>query len=130
VVNNARVLMPPWIRVKNLASRVLALVIRRLPEDWKARYGYFPYLLETFVHIERHAGTCYKASNWVYVGETKGRGKMDRYGKAELPRKAMFVYPLVANARELLRQNSTPLAVAPDPHRRTERPPLGIDPSP
>jgi hypothetical protein len=108
VVNNTRYLLLPWARVKNLASRILALAARRLPDDWHARYGYHPILLETFVHTERHAGTCYRAANWIMVGETKGRGRMDRHGKAALPRKAMFVHPLVRDARQLLTLSAPP----------------------
>lgn len=102
LVNNTRYLLFPWIQVKNLASRILGLAARRLPKDWEDRYGYRPVLLETFVHADRHAGTCYRAANWIMVGETKGRGRMDRYGTAKLPRKVMFVHPLASDAREIL----------------------------
>jgi hypothetical protein len=104
VVNNTRFLVLPWVQVKNLASRLLALAAKRLPEDWQRLYGYRPTLLETFVHSDRHKGVCYKAANWIFVGETKGRGKMDRYALAKLPRKAMFVYPLTPNACAILTQ--------------------------
>jgi hypothetical protein len=103
IVNNTRFLVFPWIQVKNLASRLLALAARRLPADWEQQYGYRPLLLETFVHSERHAGTCYKAANWICVGETKGRGRMDRHGEAKLPKKTLWVYPLVASAQDRLR---------------------------
>jgi hypothetical protein len=99
IINNSRFLILPWIRAKNLASRTLALAARRLPDDWHHIYGYRPLLLETFVHTERHAGTCYRAANWIYVGETAGRGRMDRHKKRELPRKAMFLYPLNPDSR-------------------------------
>jgi hypothetical protein len=102
VVNNTRFLIFPWIEVKNLASRLLSLAARRLPEDWQRLYGYKPCLLETFVNINRHPGTCYKAANWALVGETKGRGRMDRLAEANLPKKAMYVYPLVRDARNVL----------------------------
>jgi len=102
VVNNTRYLILPWISVKCLASRILSLAAKRLPEDWLRRYGYEPCLIETFVQTDRHAGTCYKAANWIMVGETKGRGRMDRYSEAKLPKKMMYVYPLRPNAREIL----------------------------
>jgi hypothetical protein len=102
VVNNARFLLFPWVRSKNLASWVLSRCARRLPLDWQVRYGYRPVLLETFVERGRFQGTCYKASNWRYVGDTQGRGKLDRYWKAELPIKQVFVYPLVERFREVL----------------------------
>lgn len=110
VVNNTRFLVLPWVHVKNLASRLLALAARRLPGDWQRRYGYRPCLLETFVRADRHKGVCYKAANWIVVGETKGRGKMDRHCEAKLPRKTMFVYPLASDARELLRRTQPVLS--------------------
>lgn len=73
VVRNDRFLILPTVRVKNLASRVLALALRRLTEDWQARYHVRPALVETFVDPKRFDGTCYKASNWVCVGKTSGR---------------------------------------------------------
>lgn len=103
IINNTRFLMLPWVQVKNLASRILSLAARRLPEDWERLYGYRPYLLETFVHTDRHKGTCYRAANWIFVGETKGRGKMDRDRTADLPTKAMFLLPLVADVSPRLR---------------------------
>ena len=77
VVNNARFLILPWVQVKNLASWVLARSCRRLPEDWHSRYGYRPLLLETFVQSDRFVGTSYRAANWIHVGQTQGRGKLD-----------------------------------------------------
>ncbi len=102
VVNNARFLLLPWVQSKNLASWVLSRCARRLPLDWQARYGYRPVLLETFVERERFRGTCYKASNWRYVGDTQGRGKLDRHHDARLPIKQIYVYPLVEDFRETL----------------------------
>lgn len=110
VVNNTRYLIFPWIEVKNLASRILSLAAKRLPEDWLRLYGYTPCLLETFVNTDRHRGTCYKAANWTLVGETKGRGRMDRYAEAKLPKKALFVYPLVQDARRILAASMPPSA--------------------
>jgi len=102
LVNNARFLILPWVRSKNLASKVLAMATRRLADDWQQHYNYRPVMAETFVQIPRFNGTCYKAANWIYLGETTGRGKMDRLHKAQLPIKAIWVYPLVSNYRELL----------------------------
>jgi len=68
VVNNTRFLILPWVKSPNLASRVLSLAARRLPQDWQRRYGYRPLLLETFVQSERYRGTCYQAANWIRVG--------------------------------------------------------------
>jgi hypothetical protein len=75
VINNARFLVLPWIECKGLASKILSLAARQLPNDWHSRYGFSPVLLETFVEYERHKGTCYKAANWIKVGRTAGRGK-------------------------------------------------------
>ena len=102
VVNNSRFLVLPWVRSHNLASRILALVCARLADDWLHRYGYRPVLAETFVEKERFAGTCYKAANWLCVGETKGRGKMDRYNACEQPVKTIWLYPLDRRCTELL----------------------------
>lgn len=102
VANNARFLILPWVRCRNLASRLLSLATRRLGDDWQERYGYRPVLVETFVEIPRFRGTCYKAANWTYLGETQGRGKLDIEHKAELPRKAIWVYPLVRDFRRQL----------------------------
>ena len=77
VVNNARFLILPWIRIHNLASHLLAQLQRRLPHDWERRYALRPVLLETFCERARFLGTCYQSANWLCVGETQGRGKLD-----------------------------------------------------
>ncbi|WP_338115615.1 DUF4338 domain-containing protein [Thiococcus pfennigii] len=102
VLNNARFLILPWVQVKNLASRVLALAAARVVVDFPARYGEPLALLETFVEAPRYRGTCYRAANWRYLGETRGRGKLDRHRRAALPRKAVFVLPLREDFRRLL----------------------------
>ena len=94
IVNNARFLILPWIQVKNLASMLLAKVAKKLPNHWQEIYGYRPVLLETFVDKTRFQGTCYKAANWVYLGQTKGRGKLGPAGKRSVPIKDIWVYPL------------------------------------
>jgi hypothetical protein len=102
VVNNARFLLLPWVTSRNLASRVLAGAAKQLPQDWQARYGYAPALLETFVDTTRYKGTCYKAANWRWVGQTQGRGKLDVRHRNPLPVKDVFVYPLRADYRKIL----------------------------
>lgn len=102
IVNNSRFLILPWVQSKNLASHILSLCAKQLPLDWQETYGYTPLLLETFVEKERFAGTCYKAANWIYVGTTKGRGKLDRNHKATLPVKDIYVYPLNKKFREMM----------------------------
>jgi hypothetical protein len=108
IVNNSRFLMLPWVRVKGLASQILALSARQVPRDWETRFGYRPLLLETLVDAARFRGTCYRAANWVPVGQTTGRGRMDREHKAQGQAiKDIYVYPLQRDARQLLRSDPT-----------------------
>lgn len=102
IVNNARFLILPWVTCKNLASKILSLTSHRLSRDWQDHYGYQPVLLETFVERDRFAGTCYKAANWVRVGQTKGRGKLGPAGKISVPIKDLWLYPLKRNFRYIL----------------------------
>ncbi len=103
IVNNARFLILPWITSRNLASRILGGISRILPELWEKRYGYTPVLLETFVEKERFKGTCYRAANWIYVGDTQGRGKLDRHHKNAVPVKEVLLLPLRKDFRRHLR---------------------------
>jgi len=103
IVNNARFLILPWVKSKNLASKILALTARRLPDDWEKRYSVRPVLLESFVEKNRFFGTCYKAANWINVGQTKGRGKLGPAGKISVPIKDVWVYPLGKKFRVLLK---------------------------
>jgi hypothetical protein len=103
VINNGRFLILPWVQVKGLASKILALSAKQMPRDWEIRYGRRPLLLETLVGAARFRGTCYRAANWIHVGQTTGRGRMDRahtaHGQAL---KDIFIYPLVRDARQRL----------------------------
>ena len=103
VIDNARFLILPWIHSPNLASHLLACLARRLPQDWDRRYGYAPVLLETFVEKARFRGTCYRAANWIHVGQTQGRGKLDRYKRFAVPVKDVFLLPLRRDFRQRLR---------------------------
>ena len=94
VVNNARFLILPWVCSNNLASKILGLAARQLPGDWQHRYGYRPLLLETFVEKDRFTGACYRAANWLRVGQTQGRGKLGPSGKQSVPIKDVWLYPL------------------------------------
>lgn len=94
VIGNARFLILPHVRVPHLASTILGRITRRLPADWQAAYGYTPVLAETFIDAERFAGTCYRAANWIHVGTTQGRGKLDRHHQRALPVKDVYLYPL------------------------------------
>ncbi len=102
IVNNARFLILPWIRVRCLASKLLSLFSRELPAAWGERYGYRPVLLETFVEVERFSGTSYRAANWSCVGRTQGRGKLGDHRIGQVPIKTVWVYPLVKDFRERL----------------------------
>ena len=93
----------PWVQSQNLASKLLALAARLLPQDWHDRYAYRPVLLETFVDTQRFTGACYKAANWIHVGQTQGRGKLDRDHKADLPTKSIWLSPLSKFFRRALR---------------------------
>lgn len=108
VVNNARFLVLPWVQSKNLASKVLAMAIQRLPGDWQARYNYRPVLLETFVQHDRYQGISYKAANWIKVGQTKGRGKLDTENKAKVPIKDIWLFPLHKKYKTILCRDSSP----------------------
>jgi len=103
IVNQSRFLILPWIRSPNLASRALGMAARRIQRDWLEEFCYAPVLLETFVDSSLHKGTCYRAANWTYLGETLGRGRDDRYRENELTRKAIYVYPLQRDFRAVLK---------------------------
>jgi len=100
VINQSRFLILPWVEVHNLASHVLALSSRQVAGDWERVYNVRPLLLESLVDQQRYQGTCYRAANWIYVGRTTGRGRMDRrhehHGRTP---KQIFLYPLARRAR-------------------------------
>jgi len=103
IINNSRFLIFPWVEVKNLASRALALAVKTVVDDWQSCYGYRPVLLETLVDRKRFKGTCYKAANWIHVGKTTGRGRMDRdHTRLGAAVKEIYVYPLSSRFRQEL----------------------------
>ena len=103
IVNNGRFLVLPWVRIKGLASKILALSARQIPRDWEIRFGHRPLLLETLVDTARFRGTCYRAANWIHVGQTTGRGRMDREHKSHGQSiKDIYLYPLFRDARQYL----------------------------
>jgi|TARA_B100001964_G_C14225294_1_gene597319 hypothetical protein len=103
VTNNSRFLILPDWHLPNLASRVLSLCQKRLPNDWQTAFGHPLVLLETFVDKQRFHGTIYKAANWIYVGDTMGfrRVRKGYSAQTETP-KMVFVKPLEPNAQALL----------------------------
>ena len=102
IVNQQRFLILPWVRVRHLASHLLALAQRRVSVDWQARYGHPVWLLETFVEADRFAGTTYQAAGWLRVGQTTGRTRQDRDRTLEVPLKSIWVKPLHPRFREHL----------------------------
>jgi Druantia protein DruA len=102
VVSNSRFLILPWVEVSGLASKILSMAAQQLSEDWLSVYQVSPLLLESLVDPQRFSGTCYRAANWIHVGTTQGRGRMDRKQDVQRHVKEIFVYPLHAHARELL----------------------------
>ena len=122
VVCNSRFLILPWVRVKNLASTVLARFARQLRADWLDQYGVEPFLLETLVDGERFEGTCYRAAGWTALGDTTGRGRMDREHRKEgLSPKKVFVMPLVKRASARLRE-ATENGIVSGPTNRDKSP--------
>lgn len=110
IVNNSRFLLLPWIEVRHLASATLARAARAVVRDWPVVYGIRPWLLETLVDPSRYAGTSYRAANWLELGRTTGRGRMDRgHQRTGHAPKTVWLYPLDRHARQRL---CTPPAAA------------------
>ena len=102
VANNTRFLILPWVSIKCLASKLLALNLRRISDDWLKIYNHPLYLLETFVEKDRFAGTCYKAANWICVGQTKGTAKRGHDHLFHGNIKDVYLYPLRKDFRKKL----------------------------
>jgi hypothetical protein len=102
IANNTRYLILPWVTVKCLASKILALNIKRISDDWHNVYHFPLYLLETFVEQDRFKGTCYQAANWIWVGETKGTSKKGHKHLKHDKIKDVYVYPLHKHFKKLL----------------------------
>ncbi len=119
VVANSRFLIPPWVKVPHLASKVLALCARQLPEDWLRMYGYAPVLLETYVDRDRFAGTCYRAASWQPIGQTSGRGRTAAGSARPQSIKDIYALPLTAHWRASLCRDPHP---RPRPSRLPQAP--------
>ena len=102
VTNNTRFVLLPWVRVPGLASHVLGHVLRRLRRDWWGKYARPLELVETFVDTSRFPGACYRAANWIKVGQTTGRTRQDRDRQMQVPPKAVWIYPLNSQFRSRL----------------------------
>lgn len=94
IVNMNRFLIRSGVSCKNLASRLLGMVVKALPNDFEARYGYRPLLLESFVDTEHYNGTCYKAANWQFIGRSKGLSVQEFPKEKNESIKDIYVYPL------------------------------------
>jgi SRSO17 transposase len=94
VVNNNRFLILPWVKIRNLASHLLSRTLKMVRTDWYSMYGIEPYIVETFVDQEKYKGTCYKAANWYYLGETKGFAKEGQTFVYHGHRKGVYIYLL------------------------------------
>jgi hypothetical protein len=94
VINLSRFLIRPSVRCHNLASQVLGMSLRRVAADFELRYGYRPWLVESFVEQSRYRGTCYQAANWIDVGQTQGRGRQDSAHLHAETVKTIYLYPL------------------------------------
>ena len=109
IVNNTRFMIFPWVRVPQLASHILSQVSRRLRRDWQAKYGQPLWLVETFVDRQRFAGTCYRAANWMCLGQTRGRGRQGPAGQLSTTVKDVYVWPLHRNFRRYLNPVEMPI---------------------
>jgi len=117
LASNSRFLILPWIKVPNLASHVLSLNIERLKTDWRQHFNHRLLVLETFIDSRYFKGTCYKAANWLHVGDTYGSGKKGKryvyHGKA----KEIYLYAIDHNFRSIIgcRQKAPSLFHSPPP---------------
>jgi hypothetical protein len=103
IANNTRFLLFSWVRVAHLANYVLSQISRRIRRDWQAKYGQPIWLLETFVDRQRFAGASYRAANWIYLGQTCGRGRQGQAGRLSTSIKDVYVLALHPNFRDHLK---------------------------
>jgi len=103
IVNNNRFLIFPWVKVDNLASKSLSIIVKQIQNDWQQEHLYRPVLIETFVDPGKYFGSCYRAANWNRIGETTGKARKDESDNDKTSSKTIFVYPLESNSRAKLR---------------------------
>ena len=108
VVDNPRFLILPWIKIPNLGSHILAIIRRRLPDDRTKRYNTTPVPIETFVETPRYTGAVYRASGWIHVGATQGRGRYDRDRQCDKPKKDVWLRPLRRDWKRTLNRQNPP----------------------
>ncbi|MBN1425828.1 DUF4338 domain-containing protein [Candidatus Fermentibacteria bacterium] len=102
IAYNTRFLILPWVSVRYLASHILGCMASMLPRDWEQVYGHPVYYLETFTDPARYRGTCYRAANWLVLGETSGRGNNAPTYEKRVPIKLILGYPLTRRFRKVL----------------------------
>ena len=102
IISNNRFIIFPWVNVPNLASQALSLATKRIQNDWLKSFGYKPVLIETFVDTTKYHGTCYQASNWQYIGKTKGRSRFDKKHDRKGTIKDIYIYPLESGWQNVL----------------------------
>ncbi len=102
LTNQTRFLILPWVQVRCLASHILGLVVGRLRQDWQRKYARPLELIETFVDTARFTGACYRAANWLDLGQTTGRTRQDRAHRIAVAPKRVLVYPLNPQFRSRL----------------------------
>jgi SRSO17 transposase len=107
IVNNNRFLILPWVKVKNLASHLLSQTLKMLKKDWLAKYGCEPYMVETFVDLNRNKGTCYRAANWVSLGQTKGFSKVGKAYVYHGNPKGVYIYVLDKGFKCIIEKNTS-----------------------
>ena len=120
VANNSRFLILPWVEVRNLASCVLAKALTRLPRDWEERFGEHLWLVETFVDPSRYKGTCYRAANWQFIGQTSGSGKLGKGYIYHGSIKEVYVYALEPRFRQMIGCEQQPYSLfhRPSPNQK------------
>ena len=106
VAYQSRFLILPWVRIPHLASHLLGRMLRRLSADWESVYAHPLYFAETFVDPSRYRGTCYRASNWTYLGMTTGRGKDAQTKQPNRSLKQVLGYPLGKDFRRRLSETA------------------------
>ena len=131
VANSTRFLIMPWVRIPHAASHIMARNVARLSEDWESKYGYRLWLLESFVDPRRFRGTCYRAANWVCIGETKGFHKEKNGFVYDGTTKEVYLYVIDPRARQrihadisaplLTREFLLSMRVEDQPSKRRER---------
>ena len=102
VVGMSRLLIRREVHCVNLVSKVLSMVLGRLAQDWQERYGLRPLLVETYVDRSKFTGLSLRASNWLRVGVSSGRGRLGRVGSKSL--KDVWVYALHRKPRQQLQE--------------------------